>query len=380
MDEIGIGIIGSGEMGRNVARPVVTTEQNITLKAVFDPDPQSIMAARQDFGDEFIETKSVAELLARNDITWVMVASWNKYHAEQVISAFEAGKHVFCQKPLAVNLDQCLAMRAAWQKSGKQFVIGFNLRYSPHYRKIKELLAIGSIGDIISFEFNETLDFNHGGFIMGDWRRLRDNAGTHLLEKCCHDIDLANWIIESRASRVASFGHLDFFLPKNESALARVGKTRSGRQGYMTWRDGKTVNPFTSDKDISDNQVVIIEYENGVRATLHMNSNTAIPERRMYICGTHGTLRADLISGTIEVKRIGFGHETESHSMKGAGMHGGGDEILAQELIATMLKNEPTSTTLQDGLAAAVTCFAIDDAADSGTVVDLQPYWGRVDG
>jgi predicted dehydrogenase len=131
--------------------------------------------------------------------------------------------------------------------------------------------------------------------------------------------------------------------------------------------------------DICDNQVVIIEYENGVRATLHMNSNTAIPERRMYICGTHGTLRADLISGTIEVKRIGFGLETRSHSMKGAGMHGGGDEILAQELIATMLKNEPTSTTLQDGLTAAVTCFAIDDAADSGTVVDLQPYWSRVD-
>jgi len=380
MDEIGIGIIGSGEMGRYVARPVVATEQNITLKAVFDPDPRSIKAARQDFGGEFIETKSVAELLARNDITWVLVASWNKYHAEQVIAAFEAGKHVFCQKPLAVNLDQCLAMRAAWQKSGRQFVIGFNLRYSPHYRKVKELLATRIIGDIISFEFNETLDFNHGGFIMGDWRRLRDNAGTHLLEKCCHDIDLANWLIGSRASRVASFGHLDFFLPKNESALERVGKTHSGRQGYMTWRDGKSLNPFTSDKDINDNQVVIIEYENGVRATLHMNSNTAIPERRMYICGTEGTLRADLVSGTIEVKRIGFGQEMESHSMKGAGMHGGGDEILAQELTATMLKNEPTSTTLQDGLAAAVTCFAIDEAMDSGTVVSLQPYWSRVDG
>ncbi len=50
-------------------------------------------------------------------------------------------------------------------------------------------------------EFNETLDFNHGGYIMGDWRRLQRYSGTHLLEKCCHDIDLVNWITGSLAGR-----------------------------------------------------------------------------------------------------------------------------------------------------------------------------------
>ncbi len=379
MSEIGIGIIGSGEMGRNVARPVVATDHPINITAVFDPEPESIIAARRDFGDEFVESPTLNDLLERQDVTWVMIASWNKYHAEQTVAAFEAGKHVFCQKPLAVNLDQCLAMRDAWKKSGKEFVIGFNLRYSPHYRKVKELLSSQIVGDIISFEFNETLDFNHGGFIMGDWRRLRDNAGTHLLEKCSHDIDLANWMIESRAARVASFGGTNFFIPENEEALARVGKTRSGRQGYMTWRGGKTENPFRSRKDITDNQVSIIEYENGVRATMHMNSNTAIPERRMYICGTRGTLRADLISGVIEVQQIGFGIERMDHSMKEAGMHGGGDEILANELIRTMMTGQAPSTTLEDGLSAAVTCFAIDEAMDTGNVVSLEPYWQRVD-
>ena len=97
-------------------------------------------------------------------------------------------------------------MREAWQQSGKQFVIGSNLRYSPHYRKVKSILDSGAIGDIISMEFNETLEFNHGGFISGDWRRFRSDAGTHLLEKACHDVDLANWVVGSRASRVFSFG------------------------------------------------------------------------------------------------------------------------------------------------------------------------------
>jgi len=87
--------------------------------------------------------------------------------------------------------------------TGRLFNIGLTLRYSPHYRKIKQLLESGAVGDIISMEFNETLDFNHGGYIMGNWRRLREYAGTHLLEKCCHDIDLVNWMVGSRARHVS---------------------------------------------------------------------------------------------------------------------------------------------------------------------------------
>ena len=67
---------------------------------------------------------------------------------------------------------------------------------------------------MISMEFNETLGFNHGGFIMGDWRRLTENSGTHLLEKCCHDIDLVNWMLESIPVKVASFGGVNFFTKK----------------------------------------------------------------------------------------------------------------------------------------------------------------------
>lgn len=376
---INIGLVGAGQMGRVVAEMVNSASETIAVGSVFDPDADAINACRKSFGDEFKVADSLADVLEDESIDWVFVASWNKYHAEQTIAAFEAGKHVFCQKPLALSLDECLAMRQAWCESGNQFVIGFNLRYSPHYRKLKDLLDSGVIGDIVSMEFNETLNFNHGGFISGDWRRHRANAGTHLLEKACHDVDLANWMVGSRASRVASFGGLNFFTPENASALERVGKTRRGRQGYMTWREGQIENPFTSDKDIVDNQVVIIEYENQVRATLHLNSNSAIPERRMYICGSKGAIRADLLTGQLEVAEIGFGKEIESHDTLGGDIHGGGDHVLAEELCATLLAGEPTSTTLEDGLEAAVTCFAIDEAMDSGQVVDCASYWQRVD-
>lgn len=379
MTPIGIGMIGCGNMGRAVAHEVAQQSDAVSIRAIFDPDAAAVTATRTLFGDEFAVADSTEALVNRDDVDWVMIASWNCFHAEQTIAAFAAGKHVFCQKPLATTLEDCLAMRDAWRRSGQQFVIGFNLRYAPHYRKVRELLDAGVIGDLVSFEFNETLDFNHGGFIMGDWRRNTRHAGSHLLEKCCHDIDIANWMTGSRASRVASFGGLDFFTADNASALERVGKTRSGRQGYQTWRDGATLNPFTVDKDILDNQVIVIEYENGARATLHLNSNTALPERRLYLCGTEGTLRADLYTGTIEYRRIGFGTETVRVDSGASDLHGGSDVVLAQELIATMQAGDAPSTTLDDGLDAALTCFAIDEAQASGQVVRLDEYWAKVD-
>ena len=148
-----------------------------------------------------------------------MIASWNCQHREQTVAAFEAGKHVFCQKPLALTVGECVEMLDAWKKSGKMFNIGFTLRYSPHYRKINEIIASGKIGQVISMEFNETLEFNHGGYIMGDWSRLIKNAGSHL--------------------------------PKNVHRMAKSGKSKYGETAHMAWKAPDESNPFTCDKDIT---------------------------------------------------------------------------------------------------------------------------------
>ena len=268
-------------------------------------------------------------------------------------------------------------MRDAHQSSGKLFNLGFSLRYSAHYRKIKELLDQGAVGQIISMEFNETLGFNHGGYIMGDWRRLQRYAGTHLLEKCCHDIDLANWMVQSLAVRVASFGGLSFFLPQNEHHIARLGKNEKGVDAYRTWGGLVDLNPFTSDKDIVDNQVAIVEYANGVRATFHTNCNAGIPERRMYILGSEGALRADLYASTIQLRRIGFDAAIEDAPIQAMDGHGGGDAVLARELSASMLERVPPSVGMWDAVTSAITCFAIDEAMNTGRVVDVRPYWEK---
>lgn len=376
-NEIGIGLIGCGGRLRGVARRTISNSDRLKIRSAYDTDPRSIDSTKELFGDDIAVKESLDELVNDPSIEWVMIGSWNNAHCEQTVAAFEAGKHVFCEKPLATSFDDCVAMHDAWKKSGKLFAIGFTLRYSPHYRKLKELLASGAIGDLISMEFNETLNFNHGGYIHGDWRRLTKFAGTHLLEKCCHDVDLVNWLVDSQAMRVAGFGGCNFFIPENEKHIARIGKNDRGQEAYRTWPGLINKNPFTSDKDILDNQVAIIEFANKVRTTFHTNCNCGIPERRMYFCGTEGAIRADVIPGIIQLQRIGFGEQIQEVGTDAKGGHGGGDGILGQEIAECMLNGVLPSAGLEDGLRSALTCFAIDQATETGQVVDLADWWQR---
>ncbi len=373
-----IGIIGCGGRVRGLARRLQEARPGtIRTVAVYDPDPRSVHAARDTLNPDLVACDTAAELLERPDITWVMIGSSNAFHREHVLSAFRAGKHVFCEKPLAITIEACLEMRDAWKASGRQFFFGLCLRYSPFYRKIREIIDGGGIGDLVSFEFNETLDFNHGGYIMGNWRRLRKNAGTHLLEKCCHDIDIANWLTGSLAARVASFGGLDFYRPENARHIERLGTNADGKHAYQAWPDPNRVNPFTGEKDIVDNQVLILEYANRVRAAFHTNGNAALPERRISLNGSEGAIRGDAREGRVEFRRIGFDEPTHVYETGARGGHAGGDERMILDLAACILDGTPSPTGMDEGIRAAVTCFGADAALDKGTVEDLAPLWKK---
>jgi len=379
MTKVGIGLIGCGGMGMYVAREVLKQDPRLEVRALLDPDPRSIRNALDGANPDATVHENLEGIVNDPAIQWVMIASWNCFHKNHAVAALEAGKDVFAQKPLATTMDDALSIYRAWLDSESMFCMGFNMRRSPHYQRLKSLLNDGVIGDIVSMDFNETLDFNLGGYIFGDWRRLRENSGPFLLEKCCHDIDLANWMLESHAVRVASFGGLNFFVPENEGQVQRVGPNQDGKAAFQSLDERVTLNPFTSDKDIVDNQVSILEYTNGARASFHLNASGGLVERRMYIVGTEGALRADVTTGIIEVQRIGWDTKIETIVTVEGGGHGGGDEILGEELAASMLQRLPPTVGLEEGLISAVTCFAIDEAMTSGQVVDVQPYWRQVE-
>ena len=373
-----IGVIGCGYRMSGLLARMVAIDPRINVAAITDPKAERIEWARKELNPDIRVCADYQSLVADPSIQWVCIGSLNSQHATHAIAAMEAGKDVFCEKPIATTIDDCVAIRDAVQRTGRTFAVGFTLRYNKMERVIKQQLESGVIGRPISVEFNEVLGFNHGGMIHGNWRRFTRLAGSHLLEKCCHDIDCINWFLDAKATRVASFGGCNFFTPANADQIDRVGPGPNGERPFAQANHSET-NPFLAEKDIVDNQVVILEYDTGVRASFHINCSAAIPERRIYICGTEGTLRGDRITGRLEVQRIGWDEPmTVWPDLRGLGGHGGADDTLCREVLQMIFDGAPPKATVADGLRAAVTCFAADQAMEEGRVVDLTPYWQRV--
>jgi len=382
--KVGVGLIGCGSRLTGVMANTLHNCNQIEIVALADVSEDALKQAKERLRCPAAKVYADHLALSRDpSVDWVCVGSWNVFHKEHILGALEANKHVFSEKPLTTNIEDCVTLKKAIDKHTGLFSMGFVLRYAPFYKRIKELIAEGILGKLISFEFNETIGPDHGGYIMSDWRRKREWAGTHLLEKCCHDFDLANWITDSAPMRAASFGGLDFFKPGNAHQVDRVGPHANGLPAYHGWqkmgiytREHK-LNPFESDKDIIDNQVVILEYANGVRATFHTNLNTAINERRMYLCGTEGTLRGDVLTGEIEYRRISHEKPVMKETTVGGG-HGGADGTMSAALRDSMVNGAAPLVGLDDGIRSAVACFGVDSALDSGTVVDLREMWQKV--
>ncbi len=378
-ERVRLGVVGCGNRLRSVLRLLLAEGgDRLVVTAVYDPLPVSCAALARDLGIAIAPAASAADVCTSPDVDWVLIGSWNCFHAEQVIAALRAGKDVFCEKPLAISTEDCLRMQAAWRASGRLFFFGLVLRYAPIYQRIKQVLDTGIVGKMVSFEFNETLPFNHGGYIHGNWRRDRAKAGTHLLEKCCHDIDIVNWLTGSLPVRAASFGGRSIFVPGNRAFAASLGKDSAGRAAYQTWADPERVDPFSDGASIVDHQVAVLDYANGARASFHTNCNAALPERRVYILGTQGALRADVLTRRIEFNRIGFEARPQEIVLDGdPDDHLGGDVVMARHLAQTMLAGAAPLASMEEGLRSALACFGIDQALDEQRVVDLAPLWTR---
>jgi len=358
---------------------LIERHPDLRVVAVCDPSEESLQCARRLFGVDLQIHETPAELCSDPQVSWVAIGSPNALHREHAEMALAAGRHVFCEKPLATTLEDCLALLHAIRESGRIFSLGLTLRYASFYRRIREMLDEGAIGRIISFEFNETLIPDHGGYIHQNWRRHTAMAGTHLLEKCCHDVDVAHWLIGGRPIRVASFGGCTLFTEANRGLQEQIGPSPDGRPAFQAWKAARSPEtPFRDDKDIVDHQVAIIEFDNAVHATFHTNCSAAIPERRFYLLGETGSIRADLRAGRIEHTRTGWDEPTQVYELQGGG-HGDGDTHLVDHLADSIRHERVPAATAMMGLDSAVSCFAIDRAMEQGSVIDLAEDWRQID-
>lgn len=369
--QIRIAVIGTGNRARGVISHLLPDSQgNVKITAVYDPDPAEMEDVCKVWNmPDARRCASSQEAASSPDVDWVMVFSPNAFHKQHIMEAFAAGKHVFTEKPLATSIEDCKTIYDAWQQSNLTFATGFVLRYANIYRKTKNILDSGILGRILTIEANEHIRPAHGGYIMCNWRRLTKISGPHILEKCCHDLDLINWFCQSLPSKVFSFGGREFFHPGNRHLEEKYGKDL-----FHCWRDPhRTETPFSDDTDLMDNQVSIAEYRNHIRVSFTSTMSNAIPERRMCFHCSEGTLDLDLYKMQIRYKKLGDEGETVI-TMEGDG-HGGGDNFIMKELYDTMQNGTAPACSGNEGLESAVFALAIDRAAQTGSIVDLEPIW-----
>ena len=154
---LNIGVIGCGKIAQVRHIPEYAANENCTLTAFFSPNAKRAEDMAAKYGGKVYA--SAEELFADPEIDAVSICAANYAHAELSIKALEAGKHVLCEKPMAVTLEDCEAMLAAAEKAGKRLMIGQNQRLAKAHLCAKELLEQGEIGKVVSFRSS----FGHGG-------------------------------------------------------------------------------------------------------------------------------------------------------------------------------------------------------------------------
>ena len=180
-----VAIIGFGWWGKNIANLVLTSAK-MKLAAIVEP---TAGAADEYAHDHGIAILSWAQVLASDDVDAVILTSPHRFHESQIVQAAEAGKHVFCEKPLAFTLESAARAMAVCISQGVVLGIGHEKRVEPAMVLIRRALAAGELGELLHIESN----WSHDKFLAlppDNWRLARSEAavgpitatGIHLLD------------------------------------------------------------------------------------------------------------------------------------------------------------------------------------------------------
>ena len=284
---IGVGLVGYKFMGRahsNAYRQVAAFFPDVALRpemtAVCGRDVAAVKGFAEQFGWKSYET-DWRKLVARDDVGVVDVSTPGDTHAPIAIGAAEHGKHVFCEKPLSLVLDECLAVEAEARKHPTlKTMIGYVRRFDASYQDARAKIASGAIGRPFIVRSQTTDKNDPSGFFV----RFAPKSGGIFLDMSVHDIDCARWLLGSpKPKRVFSVGTIAV-----HAGLADCGDV--------------------------DNGLAVIEFEGGAMATIYASRTMAHGhESATEVIGTGGRLvigRDGLLNRVETADRHGIRVET----------------------------------------------------------------------
>ena len=262
---IKVGIIGCGKIAQVRHIPEYTANPDTEVYGFYDLNLARAEELAKKYGGKAYA--SYEELLADPEIEAVSVCVANHAHAEISIAALKAGKHVLCEKPMAITLEECEAMVAAAKESGKYLMIGQNQRLAKAHMKARELIRQGAIGKVLTFR---TI-FGHGG--PETWS-VDPGKNTWFFDKTkaamgamadlgIHKTDMIQYV-------------LDTMIVKTQAVLTTLDKRDA---------TGQLIG-------VDDNAICIYQMENGVIGTMTASwTYYAAEDNTTVIYGTKGELR-----------------------------------------------------------------------------------------
>jgi predicted dehydrogenase/threonine dehydrogenase-like Zn-dependent dehydrogenase len=187
-----LGCIGAGNYAARTLIPAFR-QSNARLHTLVSAGGVSGAVEGEKAGFEVASTDATTAL-GNNEVNSIAIATRHDTHADVVVDSLDAGKHVFVEKPLCLNLEDLDRVEKAYAKSNQLLMVGFNRRFAPHVVKIKQLLKNSS--DPHSF----VMTVNAGAIPSDHWTQDREQGGGRLIGEACHFVDLLKFLADSAIS------------------------------------------------------------------------------------------------------------------------------------------------------------------------------------
>jgi len=279
MKKIKVGIIGTGSIS-NLHMAGYSRLPNVEVIAACDINKERATEYAKRYGIKHV-FDDYREMLKLSEIDAVSVCTWNDSHAPATVAALMAGKHVLCEKPPALNVNEAYDMQKAADKSGKLLMIGFVRRFGKNTKVMQELIKDGTLGEIY---YAKTSCIRRCGNPGGWFSDKKRSGGGPLIDLGVHMIDLARFLIGKPKAITVSGAVFSKIGPRNNVKL--FDRYRPADEGDYC--------------DVEDMSVAMIRFDNGVVLNVETSFSQHIKEDQLTL-ELYGTKGGAVMEPEIEV-------------------------------------------------------------------------------
>ncbi|PFG42027.1 oxidoreductase family protein [Isoptericola jiangsuensis] len=232
----------------------------------------------------------------------VVVTSPDRTHAAHVATALGHGADVVVEKPLTIDAGGMYTIADAVRRSEGRLTVAHNYRYSPRNAALRQVVADGRLGDVVSVHFEWLLDAAHGADYFRRWHRDKQSSGGLLVHKASHHFDLVNWWVGDAPETVYARGGLKFYGRPQDAGeryapdlaadddLRALYLDAAHEDGYRRDQD-----PFAPGATIEDTLSVLVGYRDGANLTYSLTAHSPWEGYRVAINGTRGRAELEVV-------------------------------------------------------------------------------------